>query len=373
MKHMKEQGFEVVMISSPGDDASIVEQQEGCEMITLPMERKVSLLADLQSLVRLKRILKNLEPDIVHTHTPKAGLLGMMAAKWAGVPIRLHTVAGLPWMESKGISRFILKTMERFTAFCAHRIYPNSKGLYDFLVREKVICKKEKIKLLGNGSSNGIDCKHFNRDAVDEEVVNNICTTAQLKAGGWVWIFAGRLVREKGLHELLQAFIEIHALHPNDQLWLLGDEEPERDPLQESDRQLMQTHPAIKKWGFQKDVRPYMAAADVLVFPSYREGLPNVPLQAGAMECALIVTDINGCNEIVEHDKTGLLVPAKSISALTDAMKKMRADINLKNRMAADVRVRIQQLYSRENIWKLIEEEYRGMMRRGEKSFARTD
>jgi len=364
MKHMKEQGFEVVMISSPGDDASIVEQQEGCEMITLPMERKVSLLADLQSLVRLKRILKNLEPDIVHTHTPKAGLLGMMAAKWAGVPIRLHTVAGLPWMESKGLSRFILKTMERITAYCAHRVYPNSKGLYEFLKREKVVVKKEKIKLLGNGSSNGIDCKYFSREVMDDETVNAIRHSAQLKPGGWIWIFAGRLVREKGLHELLQAFLQIHSLYPDDQLWLLGEEEPERDPLDPADRQLMQSHPAIKCWGFQKDVRPYMAAADVLVFPSYREGLPNVPLQAGAMECALIVTDINGCNEIVEHESSGLLVQTKSIESLVHAMKKLRVDASLKNNFAKAARARIEHLYSREHIWELLESEYRLMMGR---------
>ena len=363
MKYMKEKGFEVIMISSPGDDASMVEQQEGCEMITMPMERKVSLWEDLKSLVRLKRILKNLDPDIVHTHTPKAGLIGMMAAKWAGVPIRLHTVAGLPWMESKGLSRFILKTMERISTFCAHRIYPNSKGLYDFLLGEKVVCDKKKIKLLGNGSSNGIDCNHFCKDAVDQNIIHEIRESSGIKEGGWIWIFAGRLVREKGMHELLQSFIDIHQLYPDDQLWLLGDEEPERDPLHPADQQLMHVHPAIKCWGFQKDVRPYFAAADVLVFPSYREGLPNVPLQAGAMECALIVTDINGCNEIVEHDQSGLLVQTKSIESLVHAMKKLRTDESLKNNFAKAARERIEHLYSREHIWELLEAEYRGMMK----------
>jgi glycosyltransferase involved in cell wall biosynthesis len=227
-----------------------------------------------------------------------------------------------------------------------------------------VICKNEKIKLLGNGSSNGIDCRYFSRTAVDQKLIHEISVSSGIKEGGWIWIFAGRLVREKGIHELLTSFIEIHQMYPDDQLWLLGEEEKERDPLLSSDIELMQSHPAIKCWGFQKEVRPYFAAADVLVFPSYREGLPNVPLQAGAMECALILSDINGCNEIVEHEKTGLLVPAKSISALTDAMKKMRADIELKNKMAADVRVRIQHLYSREHIWELIETEYRGMMKK---------
>ena len=363
MKYMKEQGFEVIMISSPGEDAELVEQQEDCEIITLPMERTVKPLADLRSLIRLTRILKNLQPDIVHTHTPKAGLLGMMAAKIAGVPVRLHTIAGLPWMEAKGISRFILKTMEKLTVALANRVYPNSKGLYAFLQKEKITRRLDRLKLLGHGSSNGIDCDYFSPEAVKPSEVEAIRKESGIRNEGWVWIFAGRLVNEKGIHELLTAFQQIHLLYPMDQLWLLGEEERKRDPLTQEDIQIMERHPAIKRWGFQKDVRPYFAAADVLVFPSYREGLPNVPLQAGAMGCALIVTDINGCNEIVTHQENGFLVQPKNEAQLLDAMQRIRSNPSLKETFALNVRNHIRSHYNRNEVWKLILDEYQYWMR----------
>ncbi len=362
MKYMKQRGFEVVMISSPAEDIDLLEEQEDCEVITLPMERKISLFSDLQALIRLKRILKNLQPDIVHTHTPKAGLLGGLAARWAGVPVRLHTIAGLPWMEAKGPIRWLLKLMEKLTLLNVHRAYPNSKGLLQFLHNEGVGKNNSKLKLLGHGSSNGIDCNYFSRDSVEKAFAEDLRKNTGLSADGWVWIFAGRLVREKGIQELLQAFTTILQDYPGDQLWLLGDEEQERDPLRLEDKTLIDTHPSIIRWGFQKDVRPYFSAADVLVFPSYREGLPNVPLQAGAMECALILSDINGCNEIVEEGVNGLLVPPKTVEPLMAAMRKIRCDSDMRDRFGQKSRERIQSLYSREQIWKLIEGEYRDML-----------
>lgn len=358
MKYMKQHGFEVVMISSPGDDAAIVEQQEECEMITIPMERKVNLFADLQSLFRLIRILKNLEPDIVHSHTPKAGLLGMLAAKLAGVPVRLHTVAGLPWMEAKGINRQILKFMERITAFASHKVYPNSKGLYDFLKKEKIVFNSDKLKLLGNGSSNGIDCNYYCKSNVNEFIVQEIKSKAGIKNEGWVWIFCGRIVKDKGISELLKAFLLIQENFENDQLWLVGEEEPLRDPINNSDKYLITQNKFIIQWGFQNDVRPFFAAADVLVFPSYREGLPNVPLQAGAMECASIVTDINGCNEIVVDAETGYLVTPKSVEDLYFKMKLLRTNPEMKKIFGVKSRERIKKLYDRGQMWELIKEEY---------------
>lgn len=363
MKFMKEEGFEVIMISSPGKEAELVEREEECEMIELPMERKVSLFKDVQALIRLTRILKNLEPDIVHTHTPKAGLLGMLAAKFAGVPLRLHTIAGLPWMESSGISRFVYKQIERITAFAAHHVYPNSKGLYEFLKQEQ-ISSNGKMKLLGNGSSNGIDCTYFSKEQVDETTVASLLQQAQLKEGGWVWIFAGRLVRDKGIHELLAAFTKLQEQFPTDQLWLLGEEEPKRDPLEQWTKELMHAHSHIYHWGFQKDVRPFFAASDVLVFPSYREGMPNVPLQAGAMGCALLLSDINGCNEIVTDGKDGLLVPAKNKEALLEKMLQLRQQPALKKQYAEASRNKIMQQYNRTEVWMHLVNEYKTLLQK---------
>ena len=361
MKFMKEQGFEVIMISSPGKEAELVEREEACEMIVLPMERKVSLFKDVQALIRLTRILKNLEPDIVHTHTPKAGLLGMLAAYFAQVPVRLHTIAGLPWMESRGLRRMILKQMERLTAACAHYVYPNSSGLYAFLNKEN-ISSNGKMKLLGKGSSNGIDCTYFSKDAVDASAVEGLQLQSELKESGWVWIFAGRLVRDKGIHELLYAFTKVQEQYPDDQLWLLGNEEPALDPLEGWAIELMQAHSHIYRWGFQKDVRPFFAAADVLVFPSYREGMPNVPMQAGAMECAMILSDINGCNELVTDGTDGLLVPPKNQELLVQKMLQLRQQRELRDSFAAASRKKIMEHYNRSAVWNHLLQEYRTLL-----------
>ncbi len=362
MKYMKEKGFEVIMISSPGREAEEVERDEACEMIVLPMERGVSLFKDLQALVRLTRILRNLEPDIVHTHTPKAGLLGMLAARLAKVPVRMHTIAGLPWMETKGLQRVILKQMERLTAACAHFIYPNSKGLYAFLKKEG-FGTDGKMKMLGHGSSNGIDCTHFSRVAIDDTQINSLYQQSALKKGGWVWIFAGRLVKDKGIHELLFAFNHLYELFPDDQLWLLGEEEPALDPLDQWARELMHSHSNIFHWGFQKDVRPFFAAAEVLVFPSYREGMPNVPMQAGAMGCAMILSNINGCNELITDGEDGFLVEPKNKEQLFQKMLTLRNNAALRQSFAQKTRHTIAERYDRAAVWQLIEQEYRHLLK----------
>lgn len=361
MRYMQQNGFEVIMVSSPGTEAALAEEQEMCAMITLPMQRGVHLLKDVITLVRLYKLLKELKPDIVHTHTPKAGLLGMLAAMFCRVPIRLHTIAGLPWMEHKGISRFILKQMERLTGFSAHRIYPNSQGLKQF-IEEELIVPKQKLKLLGNGSSNGIDCMHFSPAIISQEQILQLQRTAKLVTDGFVWLFVGRLVKDKGINELVAAFLKIAAEFPDDQLWLVGKEEPDLDPLANETSIVLKNNPAVKCWGFQNDVRPFFAASSALVFPSYREGFPNVPMQAGAMEKPMILTDINGCNEIVEHGVSGILVKPKSIDELYCAMRLLRRDADMRSSIGKNSRKHILQHYSQQTIWKQLHIEYYSLL-----------
>lgn len=361
MKYMQQNGFEVIMVSSPGNEAALAEEQEKCAMITLPMQRGVHLLKDVVTLVRLYKLLKELKPDIVHTHTPKAGLLGMLAAMFCRVPIRLHTIAGLPWMEHKGVSRFILKQMERVTGFSAHRIYPNSQGLKQF-IEDELIVPKQKLKLLGNGSSNGIDCMHFSPAIISQQEILQLQRTAKLAVDGFVWLFVGRLVKDKGINELVAAFLKITAEFPNDQLWLVGKEEPDLDPLANETSIVLKSHPAVKCWGFQNDVRPFFAASSVLVFPSYREGFPNVPMQAGAMEKPMILSDINGCNEIIVHGVSGILVKPKSTDALYSAMRLLRRDEDMRLSFGINSRKFIVQHYSQQTIWKQLHAEYHSLL-----------
>lgn len=353
---MQQNGFEVLAVSADGAEVKELKEQEACDHIAVPLTRKISPLKDLVALIALIRLFRKIKPSIVHTHTPKAGLVGMWAAKLAGVPVRMHTIAGLPWMESKGVMRWVLKQVEKITAMPALKVYPNSERMRSFLEAEGL--PAEKMKVLGSGSSNGIDSGYFSVNDEMKLKADELRKQTNIKEDGWIWIFAGRIVTDKGMGELFDAFSELHDQYPNDQLWILGEEEPELDPLAEKHRKILYEHPAIIRWGFQKDVRPYMAAADVLAFPSYREGFPNVPMQAGAMGCALILSDINGCNEIVDDGKNGLLVPAKSTEALQKAMFALRGNKDKRDSYASAIRQKIESSFDQQKIWKAILGEY---------------
>lgn len=357
MKFMQEQGFEVVMISSDGPEVKALEAQEQCRHLSVPFTRKISPVQDLVCLVKLIRIFRKLKPDIVHTHTPKAGLLGMWAARLSGVPVRLHTIAGLPWVETTGFMRKLLRFVEKLTAMPASRIYPNSMVQQHFLEQQHIALGK--MKVLGKGSSNGINSTHFSVNEQIEQEANRLKDAENIQTGGWIWIFIGRLVKDKGIGEMLDAFTEIHKRFPDDRLWLLGEEEPELDPLTEHQKEILKNSHAIRCWGFQKDIRPYLAAARILVFPSYREGFPNVPLQAGSMGCMLLLSDINGCNEIVDNGVNGMLVPPKNTEALQSAMLAARNDPSTTDRYAKAIQLKIKSDYDQQQLWMILLSEYR--------------
>jgi glycosyltransferase involved in cell wall biosynthesis len=356
MRFMKEQGFEVTMISSDGEEAKSLEDQEECPHIPVTLTRKISPFTDLRSLFILIRLFRKIKPQIVHTHTPKAGLLGMWAALLSGVPIRLHTIAGLPWVETKGAMRLLLKTVEKLTALPANMIYPNSKVQEVFLKKEGIASNK--MKVLGSGSSNGINCNHFSIDEALRKQAAQLRKEMQVQEDACIWIFVGRLVKDKGLTEMLGAFLQLQQKFPQDRIWLLGLEEPTLDPLDLKEQEILHYHLAVKCWGFQQDIRPYLAAADILVFPSYREGFPNVPLQAGLMGCMLILSDINGCNEIVQDGENGILVPVKNQNALFEAMMFARQNPDWRKAMTEAIQQKIKTSYNQNRLWQLLLQEY---------------
>jgi len=361
LKFMKQNGFDVTMISNEGPEVEQLKVQENCPHIAITLTRKITPFTDLISLIKLTLLLRKIKPDIVHTHTPKAGLIGMWAAKLAGVSIRLHTIAGLPWVESRGMIRRLLIAVEKLTAFAATNVFPNSFVQRDFLLQNEIA--KNKMKVIGNGSSNGIDTDYFSTNLDIENQAKAIRIRERIHEEACVWIFVGRIVRDKGITELIDAFLEIQIQFPEDRLLLLGDQEPHLDPLDEKYVQLLTSHHAIISCGFQKDIRPYLAASQVLVFPSYREGFPNVPMQAGAMGCALILSDINGCNEIVNHGKDGWLVSVKNVSALTAAMMEARNN-PIKTRLFAEtIKEKIVTGYAQSYLWNCMLQEYQQLLK----------
>jgi glycosyltransferase involved in cell wall biosynthesis len=302
-----------------------------------------------------------MKPAIIHTHTPKAGLLGMLAASLAGVPIKLHTIAGLPWMESKGFKKNLLKQVERLTISLSTRVHVNSQHLLNFMRFEGLDPKPSKLKIIGNGSSNGIDTDYYSRAKVSFEQIEEIRKVAKPGKNAFVWLFVGRLVGDKGIFELIEAFLHVQTQHPDDQLWLVGPFE-NKDRLKASVLNTINNNNNIITWGYCDDVRPFFAAADALVFPSYREGFPNVPMQAAAMECPMILSDINGCNEIVEHNVNGILVPVKNPDLLADAMLSLRNKPDVRKFFADNSLAIIKKKYSNQAIWTLLEAEYKELL-----------
>jgi len=354
--------FEVNVVSAgPQKDLEEVSSRERVPTIKVEMTRAITPVKDLKAVWQLYKLVRKEKPTIVHTHTPKAGILGMLAAKLASVPIRLHTVAGMPLMEATGGKRKLLDAVEKLTYAFASKVYPNSKGLKNFIL-ENNYGKKEKIKVIANGSSNGIDTSHFNPANYTQEQNQNLRKQLGIQEKDFVFIFVGRLVGDKGINELVKAFSNSKLKIQNSKLLLVGPHEPELDPLEPETLQEIESNPNIITTGYQADVRPYLAISNALAFPSYREGFPNVVMQAGAMGLPSIVTDINGCNEIVKDGKNGMIIPPKNTDLLKKAMIKLIEDKELYNSLKSKARKMIKSRYEQKIVWQALLEEYKTLL-----------
>ena len=354
------QYYEVVGITSPGEEINDVVNDEGIRVIEVEMTRTISPIKDLVSLWKLYKVIKKEKPFIVHSHTPKAGTLGMMAAKLAGVPNRLHTIAGLPLLVATGAKRKLLDFVEKITYACATKIYPNSLGLKDIIIQNGYT-KPSKLKVIANGSSNGIDVNHFSVENISEETKTTLREELNIIEDDIVFVFVGRLVTDKGINELISAFKKLSADHQNIKLLLVGTFESELDPLQDSTLNEIESNNNIINVGWQTDVRPYFAISNVLAFPSYREGFPNVVMQAGAMELPSIVTNINGCNEIIKEGVNGLIIPPKDENELYLAMLNIIENPSKQKELANASRKMICDNYQRQVIWEALLQEYRDL------------
>ena len=355
---VKSQGFEVYTVSAKGPEIDEMSQREGVKHHCIPMTRSITPLRDLASLVLLVKYIQKIKPDIVHTHTPKAGLLGMLASAICKVPCRLHTVAGLPLMEAVGFKFHLLKFTEYLTYKFATGVYPNSANLKDYIA-ENIKVDVNKLHIIGYGSSNGINLDYFKKTEPISNAGNQLRLKYNIKNNQIVFTFIGRVVRDKGVNELVHAFKSLSRKDQNIYLLIVGDFESSLDPLEREVLEEIETNTQIITTGFQKDIRPYLAITDVFVFPTYREGFPNVLLQACAMGVPCIATDINGCNEIITSKEHGLLIQPKSVDALVNAMTQLWKDIDLKEKYGTLARSHVAEKYDQQYVWKEIIREYK--------------
>jgi len=287
MRMMKENGFDVIMISADGPERKEIMQRENCCHIVVPMTRRITPFTDLQCLWKLIRIFKKEKPDIVHTHTPKAGLLGMMAAKITRVPVRIHTVAGLRFFTATRFTKWLLVKMEKWTYRSATNIWPNSFSLMKFL-QENNMAPVEKLDIIGSGSSNGIDLNRFSTEALQTGLLGQAMQQMKYDPSLTYLLCIGRIVKDKGVEELLRVFQHLYYGNQSLRLVLLGSFEEELDPVSIQSRQILKEHPGIIHINWSDSVEYFIHLSSLLVHPSHREGFPNVLLQAGAMKCPVV-------------------------------------------------------------------------------------
>lgn len=350
--------YEVIGLSSSGADLEMVQNREKIRTIAVEMERGISPLKDIISLFRLYWVLKKEKPLIIHSITPKAGLLSMLAGKMAGVPIRIHTFTGLIFPSKKGMMHKLLIKMDQLLCWAATNIYPEGNGVKNDLLAYNIT--KKPLKVLANGNINGIDLLYFDRQRINQETCDQLKVSLGILPEDFVFIFAGRLVRDKGINELIEAFNKLTNCAVK--LLLVGPLESELDPLSPITIHEMKHNPNIISVGFQPDIRPYMAIAHSLVFPSYREGFPNVVIQAGAMELPSIVSNISGCNEIIVEGVNGTIIPVKDADAIRISMLKMMEDKDFYDQTRANARAMIKNRYEQDLVWNAVLNEYNSLV-----------
>ncbi|HEY6502876.1 MAG TPA: glycosyltransferase family 4 protein [Chitinophagaceae bacterium] len=361
MRYMNENGFEVVMVSSDGPELELVKRNEGCPHYIIPMTRKITLLTDLRCLWLMYRFFKKEKPDIVHSHTPKAGLIAMLAARFAGVKIRIHTIAGLRFMTSKGFGRKVLIAMEKLTASAATHVWPNSYSLLNYIKEHKLV-KPAKLEIIGKGSSNGIDLTRYSLSSLKQDKLQQIKKLVNYDDKLICFLSVGRLVHDKGIDELVHAFIAIHAKNDKTRLILVGAFEDEVDPVSDETKSILKTHPGIILTGWSDSVEYFMQFSFALVHPSHREGFPNVLLQAGAMLCPVICSRIEGNVDIIEHQQTGLIFEVKNQAELQQRLEQALASPVVLLQYAGTLRAKIEEYFAQPVVHDQLRNKYRELL-----------
>jgi len=347
--------FDIKLITSYSEENERIALYESVELKSINMTRQITPIKDLQALWKLYRYIKDENPDIVYTFTPKAGLLGMMASFFARVPVRIHNIVGMPLMETVGKKKFLLEFIEKSTYTFSTQLFSNSFGLKEYI---KNNLSKQEVKIIAQGSINGVDTEYFKNNKSELEQIE-IRDKLNIKKNDFVITFVGRIVKDKGINELVEAFLNLQKEHAHLKLLLVGDYEEHLNPIKFENKKLIDITDSIVSVGFQNDIREFLSITNLFILPSYREGLPNSLIEAGSFGIPLLATDINGCNEIIEEKITGILVEKKNTKSLQDGIKKLLNDKKLYNKIKSNVRDRIIKKYKQSYFWEELKNEFK--------------
>lgn len=339
--------YEVVGVAANTGLLKGVAKREGIRVVELSMRREISPRRDIACLLYFIRLFQKEKPYIVHANTPKGSLLAMMAAWIMRVPNRIYTVTGLRYQGSQGKGRTVLKLMERLTCALATKVIPEGEGVKATLIADGIT--KKPLQVVHHGNINGINTSHFSPDACkySREVMRR---KIDINPDEFTFIFIGRIVKDKGMNELARAMRRLNEEGHHCKLILVGWFEKEQDRMEEDNEYFFMYDESVRYVGYQKDVRSYLLAADALVFPSYREGFPHVVMEAGAMGLPSIVTDINGCNEIIVDGENGRIIPPRDKDALLQMMRHFLDHPDEVRQMAAKARPMIASRYEHDDV-----------------------
>jgi glycosyltransferase involved in cell wall biosynthesis len=355
LRVLRNAGFRVTLVSSPGELLYRTAEAEGVEAIAIPIERRIAPLADLVSLARLCWLLLRLRPEMVEFSTPKAGLLGTLAAYLCGVPRRIYMLRGLKLETTTGLKRLLLLATERMAAACAHVVLCNSESMRVEALTLG-LAPAAKLHLLGEGSSNGVDIVRFSPGP--SGVRDHLGLSREVPIVG----FVGRLTRDKGLPELIEAFESILKAQPDARLLLVGWFDASEDALNDALRARILDHPRIHCTGFVADTAPYYRAMDLMVLPTWREGFPNVVLEAAATGIPVITTLSTGSRDSVVPEVTGLLIPPGYPEAISEAVLKLLRNPERRRRMGEAARAWVLEHFVDERVLGLAATFYKNML-----------
>lgn len=338
--------YDVCALSSDKDKLIAFAGEEGIACVHVPMKREISLWADFCCLCRFICIFIKEKPYIVHGNTPKASMLSMVAAWITCRPVRIYMCHGLRYQGAQGMLRKLLMFMEKLSCTCATHVLCVSKGVANTMLQDG-LCNEKKIQVVGYGSAGGVDLEKFNPQSVTE----NIREKLGISADAFVFCFIGRIVKDKGVNELVGAFDELFSFNKNTHLLIVGPYEMEQNPIDEMAFDIIKNNMHIHVVGRQADVRPFLKASDCFVLPSYREGFGMVLIEAGAMGLPCITTNITGCNEIIVPDENGTIIEPRNQKELYLVMKKWIENPSVVKKMAENARRMVEERYECHEVW----------------------
>jgi glycosyltransferase involved in cell wall biosynthesis len=362
LRFLKSQDVEVVLVSSKGKYEEVIKDELDMQITPIEISREISLLNDIKSLWALILFFRKNKFDIIHSSTPKAGLLVAIAGVFSPGSIRIHTFTGQRWATLNGFFRSLLKFLDKIIINFNTQCYADSPSQIKFLKDEGVV-NSEQVKCLHKGSYGGIDCQRFDNNRLPnarQDIINEL----QVEEDSVLLLFVGRVTRDKGIEELVKAFIQAHELNDKLKLIIIGPFEPELDRISPEILEIISKTPSIFQLGFRSDPEKYFSGSDVFCLPSYREGFGTVVLEAAACELLTIGTKIPGLVDAIVDGETGVLVELKNIVQLKESILELSSNKQKRKMLSANAKKRARADFDSNFLARVQWEEYMRLLKK---------